>query len=66
MVAGCRCLDGFAASFAVVRALAAAVIATIAVTGAGTVDAEPRSIHESIGIDTLGSADTQHVEQTHP
>ena len=22
-------------------------------TGAGTVDAEPRSIHESIGIDTL-------------
>ena len=50
-------LDGFAASFAVVRALAVAVIATIAVTGAGTVDAEPRSIHESIGIDTLGSAD---------
>ena len=33
------------------------MIATIAVTGAGTVDAEPRSIHESIGIDTLGSAD---------
>ncbi len=63
MVAGCRCLDGFAASFAVVRALAVAVIATIAVTGAGTVDAEPRSIHESIGIDTLGSADTSTLSK---
>ena len=45
------------------RALAVAVIATIAVTGAGTVDAEPRSIHESIGIDTLGSADTSTLSK---
>ena len=45
------------------RALAAAVIATIAVTGAGTVHAEPRSIHESIGIDTLGSADTSTLSK---
>ncbi len=32
-------------------------------TGAGTVDAEPRSIHESIGIDTLGSADTSTLSK---
>jgi uncharacterized protein YjbI with pentapeptide repeats len=39
------------------------IAATIAVTGAGTVHAEPRSIHESIGIDTLASADTSTLSK---
>ncbi|MDA9292981.1 MAG: pentapeptide repeat-containing protein [Ilumatobacter sp.] len=39
------------------RRVAVAVVVSLAVMSAGTAHAEPRSIHDSIGIDRLGSAD---------